>query len=446
MATIQGLNTQTGVYPFAYPPRQRLQPRVQGYEAVQGVPDTEAQPLAEFTYDHLMQFAEWHVQFDINAQYPTPFTSWTADFTTALWFASGSYAQRKTHVNVLGQALGYVCILDTAAWIPDGQRGRRIIHAPELGWTSLPFEYFVHGPVHGEAFRCVQIADIQRVLDCSRFPFCPTPYGAPPAPAPAPAPTPAQGPTSSPFDADLPEQFRHLLATGTPAGQSPPQAPRGPETTAALHIPTRDEVAYAVRVGALFQLPDDGDIDVTLAVAAFMLARTQFNITPGSATPVEERWLRANLFVTGPERPIDMFVDRDTAQAIGDHMFPMSIPLPPISALATINTNLDTLAQPQLQWAKNLLLRLDMFWRSLASAPRAWTGFAWREAVSRLEGAPHRCPSEPMAGQTTSSDGRGATVMQFTTPPRLQDPALLQYSRSPSTPGSPTPRSSRMSG
>lgn len=324
-------------------------------------------------------------------------------------------------MDVLSVSQGYICVLDTHAFLPKGKRGRRIIHAPDLGWSCLPFEYLIHGPVRGPAFRCVPIKEIRRVLDCPRFPFCPQPHGVS---LPTPTHTPAQTPPRTPSQtmpkttsktmsktmsksapapqqpaidpADPLAQFTHLLARHTIPNPVETSSSAPHTTPARHHIPTRDEVSYAVRVGTLFQRPGDPTVDVILAIAAFMLARTQINITIASATPVEETWLSANLFVTGPGAPIDMTVEPSVVQAIAGHLFPPGVALPSVSDIRIVNTDMDTVAQPQLQWAKNLLVRVEAFWRSLVKVPLAENSQEWMKKVKRLEpGKGHRCKPVP---------------------------------------------------
>lgn len=90
MATIRGYNTQTGVYPFAYPPRQNTARQTRtGYEAEVGVPPTgrpQDEPLISMTFWNHIEMSRYHVEFDLRAPAKTPYTSWTADFTTALWW------------------------------------------------------------------------------------------------------------------------------------------------------------------------------------------------------------------------------------------------------------------------------------------------------------------------------------------------------------------------
>lgn len=91
-ATLGGFNTQTGVYPFAYPPplntasyRTRA-----GLEAEVGMPEpgaSEDDRLISMTFQNHVRMAEHHVEFNLGAPAPSPYTSWTADFTTAIWCA-----------------------------------------------------------------------------------------------------------------------------------------------------------------------------------------------------------------------------------------------------------------------------------------------------------------------------------------------------------------------
>jgi hypothetical protein len=100
-ATRSGLNTQTGVYPFAYAPPQHTasyQTRA-GLEAEVGIPEpraSEDDKLIPMDFQDHLRMAEHHVEFNLEAPAPSPYTSWTADFTTAIWCAS--FPCRVAHV------------------------------------------------------------------------------------------------------------------------------------------------------------------------------------------------------------------------------------------------------------------------------------------------------------------------------------------------------------
>lgn len=100
VATKRGLNTQTGVYPFAYFPRRSTASwsdgSGDGKDAEIGIPNEERPEdirLTPLTFAHHMQLANYHVNFNLQAPVPTPYTSWTADFTTALWCAHLLFAR-----------------------------------------------------------------------------------------------------------------------------------------------------------------------------------------------------------------------------------------------------------------------------------------------------------------------------------------------------------------
>lgn len=147
-----GLNTDRGVYPFAWR-FQVLPPRRE--------PPVVPPPLTDLSRGEVLALAAGHIGGDTDS--PTQFTSWTADLPTAVFFALGAY-------EVFGWAMnpepGHVAVVDLSR-----PQQRPIIHATDLGWGSLPMEYLVHGPVT-DGLRVVHMARIRTTLNCPLWPFC----------------------------------------------------------------------------------------------------------------------------------------------------------------------------------------------------------------------------------------------------------------------------------
>lgn len=150
-ATALGLNTDRGIYPFAW----RFQVLPAPAEPVNDPPR-----LTDLSRGEVLALAASHIGGDTDSL--TPFTSWTADLPTAVFFALGEY-------DVFGWAMnpepGQVAVVDLS------RPQQPIIHATDLGWQSLPMEYLVHGPVT-EGLRVVHIASIRTTLNCPLWPFC----------------------------------------------------------------------------------------------------------------------------------------------------------------------------------------------------------------------------------------------------------------------------------
>lgn len=304
-ATHAGFNSEIGVYPWAYP-LGKAPP-----------------PVSQYDYTHILGAADHHVNFGMEP--PSDLTSWTADLSTAIWFATGSYHHTEWQIS---SAKGYLCVLDVAAWLPLEERPRHIFHAPRVGYRELPMEYLVYGHVTGPAYRCVSLPAIRQALGCERFPFCPVP-------------------------------------------------PRTP------HQPPPSEVRDALNVGSLFQLPTDTEADLTLAVAAGILAWTQRDVA--SPEPLTEAQIASELY-----RPAtaDELWDRQSLTAIGDQIFPSV--LPRLSRNALVNAMMDTTASPQLKLCGHLLVALRNIWkdRSVSIVARQ----TWQDSLPAIPGPAHACP------------------------------------------------------
>lgn len=153
-AAALGLNTARGIYPFAW---QYLLPA--SNTQVSREPPSLPSRLTELSRAAVTALAQCHIQGQEDVA--TPFTSWTADLSTAAFFALGSFGEFEWQVN---DEAGYIGVVDMS-------RSRPVIHVPDLGWQSLPQEYLVYGPVT-DGIRVVSIATIRNTLNCEHWPFC----------------------------------------------------------------------------------------------------------------------------------------------------------------------------------------------------------------------------------------------------------------------------------
>lgn len=153
-AAALGLNTAGGIYPFAW---QCLLPEAN--TRVSREPPSLPSRLTELSKAAVTALAQSHVCSD--REIASPFTSWTADVATAVFFAMGSFGSADWLMN---DAPGCIALVDSS-------RPRPIIHVPDLGWQSLPQEYLIYGPVT-EGLRVVSISTIRNTLNCEHWPFC----------------------------------------------------------------------------------------------------------------------------------------------------------------------------------------------------------------------------------------------------------------------------------
>lgn len=110
----------------------------------------------------------------------TRFSSWSANFESAVHFALGfpGFADTDywTWFDRPEYLPAYIAVIDTHT-IPN--RSRRIFHLPSLGdddkYRGVPVEYIIHGPLRvadGVDFRAVDIAALRNALGCQRWPIC----------------------------------------------------------------------------------------------------------------------------------------------------------------------------------------------------------------------------------------------------------------------------------
>lgn len=219
-ATALGLNTGSGIYPFAW---QNLAPA--SNKMVSRDPPNLPARLTELSKIAVKALASEHIAGEEDVA--TPFTSWSADITTAVFFALGS------PVLIFGECQwelhdtpGYIAVMDSS------RRPCPIIHVPDLGWAGLPQEYLVYGPVT-QGLRVISIATIRQTLACPHWPYC------------------------------------HGVRRGA-------------------HPVTEEEIRDAVRVGLLFQGPADDNVDVAMVVSASLLSWAQVPVsTPRPLGPAD---------------------------------------------------------------------------------------------------------------------------------------------------------------
>ncbi|KAJ0117079.1 hypothetical protein J7T55_003495 [Diaporthe amygdali] len=143
-ATALGLNSPRGVYPFAW---QNLLPA--SNTQVSREPPSLPSHLDELSKVAVTALASKHIGSDF---FQTPFTSWTADLATAVWFSMGSFGELQWEMN---EGPGFVAVVDLSYSWP-------VIHVPDLGWTSLPQEWLIYGPV--TRVRVVSVDEIRNTI------------------------------------------------------------------------------------------------------------------------------------------------------------------------------------------------------------------------------------------------------------------------------------------
>jgi hypothetical protein len=108
-----------------------------------------------------------------NKSSPTPFSSWSHDWRTALAFSrtrptSGNGPNKRQHLEK-GEE-GYIAVLDTWALGDERTRRNRIFHVPQFRRSYIPCEWLIWGPVRGPAYRCVPISAIRDAIGCQDWP------------------------------------------------------------------------------------------------------------------------------------------------------------------------------------------------------------------------------------------------------------------------------------
>lgn len=349
-----GLNSTQGIFPHAfrsdlnYADRPRTQSSVKSLD-----PDADIEPtprLEDLDFWGLQSRAHNHVQGYTSPL--TPFTSWTADLSTALYFAQGTYRDEGDWNFFDHKTATYLCVLDTWSLLPAGERGRRIFHAPVVAGPAaegLIMEYLVFGPVlHGPSFRCVRLSAIRRALSCDAWPFC--------------------------------------------DGQ-PPRA---------SHRVTAPEARAALAAGCLFRQPSEAlDLDVVLVVAAGLLAAHQRDVQ--SPRPLEHWTVQMLTYLpraalVWPEGSIEAVLGCLGVRGEGEASSSSRL-APLLSGQPLVNPAMDVRSAPQLQLARDLLCALDANLGGgrgkTVAGGQPLSGDVWERAlqmqVASDEGAGHAC-------------------------------------------------------
>jgi len=247
---------------------------------------------------------------------------------------------------------GHIAVVDLS-------RPHHIIHAPDIGWTSLPMEYLVHGAVT-QGLRVVSIAAIRTTLNCQHWPFC------------------------------------HSVA-------------REP------HSVTEDEIRDSVRFGLLFQSAADEHVDVAIVLAASLLSWAQVPV--GSPRPLG----MAELLSAGQQQT--RWPAADLEIILGSRLLVHNGGGPPLSGAVLANPLTSTVGAPQLELTLELLTRMQEAWGSASSdtagtsQPRLtrdqWEA-AFREAASLHTPVLHNCG--PFSCRFCGKTRAGATATDFSRP------------------------------
>lgn len=314
-----GLNTARGIYPFAW---QCLLPE----SNTRVSRETPSLPwnLTELSSAAVKALARCHIAgFGPPEVTPSPFTSWTGDLSTAVFFALGNYGQYQWEMN---DATGYIAVVDSSQPHP-------FIHVPDLGWQSLPQEYLVYGPVT-QGHRVVSVAKIRSSLNCEHWPFC-------------------HGVRREP------------------------------------HTVTEEEIRDSVRVGLLFQRPEDKDVDVAMVIAASILAWAQVRVL--SPRPLSEiDLLRAETQQTRP------WPQTDLDAILGSRLLIHDGARPPLSGAVLGNPLASTVGAPQLSLTIQLLTNMQSAWApATGMSPPLLTCAQWAAAfevaANRYSPSLHDC-------------------------------------------------------
>lgn len=382
-----GLNSPQGIFPHAFRPdlNHANRPRRRGFaSSTRRDPDAgvhEPPPrLEDLDYWGLQSRALCHIQGDMSPL--TPFTSWTADLSTALYFAQGRYRGEGGEWDFFpgrDDATAYLCVLDTWALLlpaagEQQQRGRRIFHAPVVAGPAaegLLMEYLVFGPVpRGPHLRCVRLASIRAALSCDAWPACDDERQPPPGRAPH----RVTGP-----------EARAALAAGCLFRRRAGGSGTGANTDAGAGADDDD---------------DDDDVDVVLAVAAGLLAAHQRRVE--SPRPLEHATV---MMLTYFPRAAPAWPEGSVEAVLGCLGLGLGLDgegegaagptgAPPVSGRPLVNPVMDVRGAPQLRLARDLLCALDA---ALGGSERGRTlsGDEWerilRIQVDRDEGAGHIC-------------------------------------------------------
>lgn len=150
-----GLNTTEGITPLGF---------LSGY-------DEETAMASDLDPWTLRERANLHCRWLPDA--PTPFSSWSHDWRTALRFAcSVHYASPAERGHPLEYYGCHIAVLDTWALGDEEMLRNKIFHVPQFGVPGMQIEceWLVWGRVSGPAYRCVPIPAIREAVNCNLWP------------------------------------------------------------------------------------------------------------------------------------------------------------------------------------------------------------------------------------------------------------------------------------
>lgn len=327
-ATTLGLNSAAGIYPFAW---QCLLPR--SNSMVNRLALSLPLRLSSLSIVAVTTLASSHVGGEV---VDSPYTSWTADFSTAVYFSLGSPGVFEWDTN---EEPGFVAAVELSP-------AHQVIHVPDLGWESLPMEYLLYGPVI-EGIRAVSIAAIRDALNCKLWPSC---HGV--------------------------KREPHHIA--------------------------EEEIRDSMKVGLLFQKPEDQTLDISLIVAASLMSWNQVHVS--SPRPFGEADLsRFKRQKTWP------FPITEIQTIIESRLLVHNGSGPPLSGAPLRNPRTNTVGAPQLQLTIQLLTEMQASWQPRSPGERTSRG-EWKarfaRAVSRHSPAPHSCGAirREVCGNTQGDD------------------------------------------
>ncbi|KAG8163374.1 hypothetical protein KVR01_006671 [Diaporthe batatas] len=114
--------------------------------------------------------------------YPTPFSSWSHDWRTALGFCL-AYSRLNRDGRNFDSRTSHIAVLDTWALGDRNMLRNKIFHVNQFGIPRVHClcEWLIWGPVSGPAYRCVSLTDIRKATNCRIWPNHnsmrnPTPY------------------------------------------------------------------------------------------------------------------------------------------------------------------------------------------------------------------------------------------------------------------------------
>lgn len=152
------LNTRQGVTPHAFLPGQPPMPK--------SMRDLSPNTFSLYAANHIHN----------SPKMTSPFSSWSPDLGTALYFATGQFGGHNWDgvAGNIDPRSCFIAVLDTWTMYTDEERPYHIVPVAMIGQPSCGCEYLVYGPVRGPAYTVVSMADIQEAVGCPYWPYCST--------------------------------------------------------------------------------------------------------------------------------------------------------------------------------------------------------------------------------------------------------------------------------